>query len=243
MNEIKKEFCVYKHTNKENGKVYIGITCTEPHERWRCGFGYKDNQDFFEDIVKYGWDNFDHEILYSNLTEQEALKIEDELIIKHKSYKSNYGYNHKVSLKYPGLNLDKLDKEDAEFVIPYKWYKLSRIVNENAKNKMIVDYCGNLSDDLWFDQTSVNIMGVVHYYNQQNKPCTFTTKEFEIMLHTSNYTVEKAIRLLVFLGIVQKNVDHKESCGNGHLRMIRLNYKCIDDILNGDHWITKQDKF
>ena len=40
-----KTYCVYKHTNKENGKVYIGITsCLDTNERWKDGFGYKDNK-------------------------------------------------------------------------------------------------------------------------------------------------------------------------------------------------------
>ena len=42
-----KTYCVYKHTNKENGKVYIGITsCLDTNERWKDGFGYKDNKLF-----------------------------------------------------------------------------------------------------------------------------------------------------------------------------------------------------
>ena len=36
---MERTYCVYKHTNKVNGKVYIGITCKQdPRRRWAGGF-------------------------------------------------------------------------------------------------------------------------------------------------------------------------------------------------------------
>jgi hypothetical protein len=60
-------YIVYKHTSPNN-KVYIGITKKKPNDRWASGFGYEHQIYFFRAIVKYGWDNFKHEILYTNLT-------------------------------------------------------------------------------------------------------------------------------------------------------------------------------
>lgn len=72
---------VYCHISPNN-KVYIGITQQEPKQRWQGGKGYKENQYFYRAIQKYGWDNFQHEILFENLTKQEAEKKEIELIKK-----------------------------------------------------------------------------------------------------------------------------------------------------------------
>lgn len=56
-------YCVYAHINKVNGKIYIGQTCRKPEYRWNDGKGYKECTYFYNAIEKYGWDNFDHEIL------------------------------------------------------------------------------------------------------------------------------------------------------------------------------------
>lgn len=84
---------IYKHTNVKNKKVYIGITKQEPKRRWQNGIGYIDNDYFYKSIKKNGWDNFKHEILYENLTKEQAQEKEIELIAYYKSNDRNYGYN------------------------------------------------------------------------------------------------------------------------------------------------------
>ena len=81
MNTNNKKFCVYEHLFP-NGKRYIGITSKNPKARWENGSGYdKDHQPvMYNAIQKYGWDNIQHNILYDNLTEQEAKQKEKELI-------------------------------------------------------------------------------------------------------------------------------------------------------------------
>lgn len=87
-----KRYYVYKHTSPNN-KVYIGITCQDLHSRWRNGKGYKKNQCFYKVIQKYGWDNIKHEVLFTNLTKEDACKKEIELIALYKSNNKKFGYN------------------------------------------------------------------------------------------------------------------------------------------------------
>lgn len=75
------------------GKVYIGITSRKPEYRWNKGSGYKEQPYFYKAIIKYGWDNIKHEILYTNLNKEEAEYKEIELIAKYKSNNNKYGYN------------------------------------------------------------------------------------------------------------------------------------------------------
>ena len=89
---MERIYTVYSHTNKINGKKYIGLTKQKPEERWRHdGVGYKSQIKFWRAIEKYGWNNFEHEILFTNLTEQEASVIEI-LLIKEFDCINN-GYN------------------------------------------------------------------------------------------------------------------------------------------------------
>ena len=62
--------------------------------------GYTENPHFFRAIVKYGWDNFEHEILFEGLSEDEAYEKEKELIRKHKSNLYEFGYNRSSGGKY-----------------------------------------------------------------------------------------------------------------------------------------------
>lgn len=89
-------YVVYKHTNKINGKIYIGITKhgDNPNKRWRNGMGYVENRLFFPEIIKYGWDNFFHDILEYNLTESEAIQREKYYI---KLYQSADGNNYNLA--------------------------------------------------------------------------------------------------------------------------------------------------
>ena len=93
-----RKWYVYCHTNKTNGKKYIGITSQVPEERWRYGAGYKNQVAFWRAIQKYGWDGFDHEVVLEGLTEEDAKEKEVELIALYKTNCSRYnhpayGYN------------------------------------------------------------------------------------------------------------------------------------------------------
>jgi hypothetical protein len=56
-------YYLYCHTNKTNGKKYIGISLQKPSVRWKQGRGYKGSSKFYSAIQKYEWVGFTHEIL------------------------------------------------------------------------------------------------------------------------------------------------------------------------------------
>lgn len=96
MEEI-KNYCVYKHTSPSE-KVYIGIS-NNTYNRW-SGNGYKylaktktgsyTQPHFAAAILKYGFKIFKHEILFENLSREEANQKEIELIAYYKSLGISY---------------------------------------------------------------------------------------------------------------------------------------------------------
>lgn len=84
-------YSVYCHTTPSN-KKYVGISCN-PEKRWNNGKGYIKNYLFYRAIKKYGWDNIKHEILFTNLTLEEAGQIEKNLIQEWDLLNPQKGYN------------------------------------------------------------------------------------------------------------------------------------------------------
>lgn len=84
-------YTLYRHISPSN-KVYIGITCQKPEWRWNHGKGYsnEDQPYFARAIKKHGWDNFKHEILLENLTEEKAKQYEIKLIYFYKMLAMSY---------------------------------------------------------------------------------------------------------------------------------------------------------
>ena len=122
---------VYKHTSP-SGKVYIGITKLSINTRWQNGNGYKDCTLFYKAIMKYGWNNIKHEILFDGLTKEEAEKIEIKLIAKYK--KEGMSYNCSSGGELTALGCKRSDKFKEKLSIANKGKKMS----EESKRKMQV---------------------------------------------------------------------------------------------------------
>lgn len=88
-----KTYTIYKHTNIINNKSYIGQTCQDVEKRWGNGSGYKTCPIFYQAILKYGWDNFTHEILEENLTEDKVDEREIYWINFYNSQKEGYNFS------------------------------------------------------------------------------------------------------------------------------------------------------
>lgn len=84
---------VYIHTFP-NGKRYIGITKQSLQRRFMNGKGYKDCPKMNAAILKYGWNNVEHEMLYDGLSKSEAERKEIELIAYYNSIDNGYNIEH-----------------------------------------------------------------------------------------------------------------------------------------------------
>ena len=104
-------YTVYQHKNKINGKIYIGITSRKPEERWGSdGRNYKTSPHFYSAIQKYGWDNFEHNILFTNLSKEQACEKEQELIKYYNSMDREFGYNSTSGGEFFVMNKETKEK-------------------------------------------------------------------------------------------------------------------------------------
>ena len=142
-----KKYSVYIHTNKNNGKNYIGMTSTKPERRWgRQGEGYLRVKNgkycqpaFANAILKYGWDSFQHEIIATNLTFEEASELEIQKISELKSDNPKYGYNIEKGGRYSKAAESSVKK----MVESHKGYKHS----EETRRKIAKSNTGKKQSD------------------------------------------------------------------------------------------------
>ena len=97
---MNENYTVYMH-RFPNGKVYIGMTSKKPEDRWRNGLGYQ-TQNVYKAILKYGWENIKHIILFSGLSKKNAEEKEIELISVYQSADPKHGYNIELGGNYAG---------------------------------------------------------------------------------------------------------------------------------------------
>lgn len=115
---------IYKHTNKINGKVYIGqtIRLKKIERRFRktdkSHRAYKSCPAFFRALNKYGWDNFETEYLYFAF-DQEALNLAEEYFINFYKSLAPLGYNSSMmvdgSVKFTPETKAKMSKIRKEY--------------------------------------------------------------------------------------------------------------------------------
>ena len=77
---MKKLYIVYVHITPD-GMHYYGVTCQKVERRWRGNGRYYKTTSLQPYIEKYGWNNIKHIVLFENLSKEDALKIEDSLIL------------------------------------------------------------------------------------------------------------------------------------------------------------------
>lgn len=143
-NLLKLNYVVYVHTSPD-GKVYVGITMKKPEYRWNNGNGYKPNKHFYNAILKYGWDNFKHEIVALNLSKEDACKIEQELIKKFNSTDKSRGYNKSIGGECGSLGVkfspDEIKRIRANRTYTSSWAKGKKFTEEH-KNKIRIANTG-----------------------------------------------------------------------------------------------------
>ena len=143
------KWCIYKHTNKINGKSYIGQTMQSFKNRWGIdGKNYKRHNLFFWNAIqKYGWDNFEHVILEENIPSKEKANEREIYYIKlyrtYVEFEDCKGYN----LTLGGDNRQNLGNAvyqiDMKTLKPINEFSSIRLAERetNIKRNSIMECC------------------------------------------------------------------------------------------------------
>ena len=204
-------YSVYVHINKTNNKKYVGLTSVEPEKRWNKGNGYRYNTHFYSAIKKYGLDGFEHEVVASNLTKQEAENFEKLLIKQLECYKSEFGYNNDMG----GNAADKTSEQTRRRLSE------SHMGNKNTEHqkKRAREVCVCRWEDNAFRQ-NFSLLMKEKWKNEEFR-CRMSEARKNMKYDTQNVPV-------VCDGIEYRNVrDFAESNG--------LNRYTVNNWLNGNH--------
>lgn len=116
-------YTVYLHVFPD-GKKYVGSTSQPVRERWDGGLGYEGQKRMFQAILKFGWENIRHYILFDSLGKEDAHLIEAALIRGWKTTMRGKGYNS-VQPKIDGID---------DFTVPeYKRMKIDDVYDDSLE--------------------------------------------------------------------------------------------------------------
>ena len=191
-----RNYCVYIHTSP-SGKKYVGQTGQKPEQRWRSngeGYLHKNKNGKYKQpafayaILKYGWDNFDHEIIENNLTKEEADNLEKILVEKFNSIDPEYGYNcreggngggefseatrKKLSESHKG---QIVSEETRRKISKAQKGKKHKPMSEGTKRKLSEANKGHIVTEEVRKRISESIRGENHY--RYGKHCSEETKK------------------------------------------------------------------
>ena len=128
---------VYRIKNKENGKLYFGITKCRLNKRWnehKCK-SKNGKSHLHYAIRKYGIDCFDIEIVRVCESEDEMYSLEIDLIKKHKTNNPKYGYNNSIGGEKSSLG-KRLSKEAKAKISKYQKGKKRKPHSIDVRKKM-----------------------------------------------------------------------------------------------------------
>lgn len=143
-------YTIYKATNKINGKSYIGFDSNYPKRKFDHKHTFTTgNEVFYKALRKYGWDNFQWEILYQSKDGNHTKDVmENKFIVEYNTFihfQDSQGYN--MTLGGDGVLGFKKSKETKEKfkqtcfkLYGYEHHSSSPIIKEKKKETNLANW-------------------------------------------------------------------------------------------------------
>lgn len=164
---------IYKHTNKINGKSYIGQTKKSMYERaGKNGEAYASCSEFYGAIREYGWDNFEHTVLQENIATQEEADTQERYWIKYYGT-FKHGYNLTLGGSRARFTLFKTREYKKQLKTIQISKELSDFIKEYAERNIIkVD---SIKEFIYGYPNKYKI-----YMQETNKECKFIIRLIDL---------------------------------------------------------------
>ena len=111
-------------------------------QRWDNGNGYRNNKHFYDAILKYGKDNFQHIIIAENLSKEESCELEKKLIKQYDTTNREKGYNHSTGGDISALGVKRSKEYIERLVESHKGRKHSDETKRKISEKLKGNTCG-----------------------------------------------------------------------------------------------------
>ncbi len=179
-------YTVYMHVTP-SGKVYIGVTSKDDvNDRFGSNGKHYRNQIFGRAIKKYGWDNIEHYIMRTDLTEEEAAQEEIRLIELYNATDSNYGYNKTLGGdisdfcgRHPTDDTRKRISEGVKKIWltdEYRQKQSEREVTEETRQKLVNSHIGHKHTESQKLKISASNKGKHNFTDEQRKQISETVR-------------------------------------------------------------------
>ena len=150
-----------------NGKVYVGITMQDVEKRWENGSGYRGQSYVFNAIMKYGWQNIEHIVLFDGLSKEEAEEKEIALIRLYDSTNRDKGYNVANGGSSVGKHSDYVREkisEGVKFAYTRTDYRKKRIdaLKTAFSSEEYLEMRSELTKNQWKREDYRKLMSSVH---------------------------------------------------------------------------------
>lgn len=235
-------YSVYKLT-APNGKVYIGITSRDPKIRWNSGNGYKYNKHFYDAIQKYGWKNIKKDVLYSGISQEDAYRLEIELISKYRSNDREFGYNKSSGGE---SSVRGLHWHQSKETIEKRAQKMrGRKLTQEHRKKLSEAHKGQVSHNKGktiSKETRTKISNTLKKWNSEhespNKGRKYK-KTQEAILATSRGHYKPVV--CVETGIIYESITHAAKSNKIDSSSLSKVCKGLRETAGGYHWRYQKD--
>lgn len=208
---------VYLHRNIITNKVYIGRTChsENPNLRWANGYGYR-NQPFFEEIQKYGWENFEHIILEDNIVD-EAINLRENYWIQfYQADNPEHGYNSHKSGSVSESTRQKMS--DSWHKDPERAKRQREVLKQNCQN---IDRSGTNNPMYGKSRSGINAG------RKRKVECIETGEIFETLTDASKWCNPNGSNLKSHIS--EQIKGKRDYCGRHPDTKIKLHWRYIDE--------------